>query len=109
MSESEKALLLAYCRLEEAEMSDEDMALLEMFYEAAVDYMNDAGVAPPTGKGRKAKYNLVVHSMVLNAWDHRDLAEVAATAENPVMRRVLNQLKLVEETVPVSDSGTEEE
>lgn len=109
MNEANKVLLLAYCKLDPEDLSTEDMLLLEMFYDAAVDYMEEAGVAKPTTKGRLAKYNLVIHSMVLNAWDHRDLAEMAATAENPVIRRVINQLKFSEGVSGVSNSGTSEE
>lgn len=94
----QKNLLLAYCRLDPEEMTDEEELLLEMFYNGAVDYMRDAGVERPTGIGRLAKYNLAVFPMVLNAWDHRDLAEIASTAENPVVRRYINQLKQTEPT-----------
>lgn len=96
MDAAQKSLLLAYCRESPDEMSPDEHLLMEMFYMAAVDYMADAGVSLPKEEGRLAKYNLVVFAMALTAWDHRDLAEIAATAENPTMRRYINQLKLSE-------------
>lgn len=93
LTEERRALLLAYCRLDREDLSDEDGLLLDEFYAAAVDYMEDAGVGIPSDKGRLAKFDLVVNAMVLNAWDHRDLTEVATAAENPAVRRMINQLK----------------
>lgn len=93
MDAVQRSLLLAHCRLDPTEMTDAEIILLEMYYDAAVDYMRDAGVEKPADLGRLSKYNLVVFPMTLNAWDHRDLSEIAATAENPVVRRYINQLK----------------
>lgn len=92
-----KAQLLAYCRLDGGELTEEEHLLLETLYGAAVAYMIDAGVSVPTEKNRLFRFDLVVNSMVLHAWDHRDLSEPVAVA-NPFMRHILNQLKLTEES-----------
>lgn len=96
LTEERKALLFAYCREDPNVLSKEEQLLMEMFYEAAEDYMMDAGVALPTASRRLAKYSLVVFAMTLNAWDRRDLTEVEKTAENPAVRKYINQLKLSE-------------
>ena len=92
-----KAQLLAYCRLDGEELTSDEHLLLESFYGAAVEYMIDAGVSGPTEPERLRRFDLVVNSMVLHAWDHRDLSEPTMTVGNPFMRHVFNQLKLTEE------------
>ena len=92
-----KAQLLAYCRLNGEELTADEHLLLEAFYGVAVEYMVDSGVSVPTESGRLCRFDLVVNSMVLHAWDHRDLSE-PMTVENPFMRRILTQLKLSEES-----------
>ena len=98
-----KPALMAYCRLDD--LSSEDELVLQEAFEAAVSYMEDAGVAvPKRGTPRRAKYNSCINALVLDAWDHRG-AQLAGSAlvENPAFRRKLNQLKFTE---PVSDSDT---
>ena len=102
LSEERRASLLAYCRIEEP--TAEELLTLEGLYDAAVGYLERAGVAEPeAGTTRRAQYDLCVNAMVLDWWEHRDLKESTATAENPAFRRLLNQLKLTE---PVSDLDT---
>lgn len=90
--------LLAYCKLTELADDPEVTELIPVLYEAAVSYLEDAGIAePPEGTARRAKYDLCVNYLVLNDWDRRE-SEVVGTAitENPAFRRILNQLKLTE-------------
>ncbi len=88
--------LLAYCKLTELADDPEVSALIPALYDAAVGYMEGAGVAPPEpGTPRAAQYDLCVNYLVANAWDHRDAtAAAAAVADNPVFRRLMVQLKL---------------
>ena len=90
LSEERRASLLAYCRIEEP--TAEELLTLEGLYDAAVGYLERAGVAEPeAGTTRRAQYDL------------RD-AEVSGTiTDNPAFRRLITQLKLSE---PVSDSDT---
>ena len=88
-----KGLLLAYCRLDGEELTEEEHGLLELFFHSAVDYV---GIVEPTERGRRAKLDLVVNAMVLDAWDHRDMKEYTPTLPNPALRNLLNQLKLTE-------------
>lgn len=88
-----KGLLLAYCRLDGEELTEEEHGLLELFFHSAVDYV---GISEPTERGRRAKFDLVVNAMVLDAWDHRDMKEYTPTLPNPALRNLLNQLKLTE-------------
>lgn len=106
LTEERKAALLAYCKLTEMADDPEVEALIPAFYEAAVGYMNGAGVTEPQeGTARRAQYDLCVNAMVLDSWEHRDLKEPASqVSENVVFRRMLNQLKLTE----VSNLDTEE-
>lgn len=99
-----KAALLAYCRIDALEPGEE--TLLKTLYDAAVAYMDQAGVSEPKeGTPRRAQYDLAVNYLVLNSYDQRETA-VSGTivSENPAFRRILNQLKLTEPVVPDSDT-----
>lgn len=102
MTEERRAGLLAYCRIEEP--TEEELLTLESLYEAAVGYLEGAGVSlPPEGTARRAQYDLCVNFMVLRDFDLRD-AEVSGTIQdNPAFRRLITQLKLTE---PVSNLDT---
>lgn len=103
-SDAIKARLMAYCRIDTLEDGDE--LLLQGFYEAAVSYMEQAGVSEPkTGTPRRFQYDLCVNAMVLDAWDNRDTKEpVSQATENPSFRHFLNQLKRTEPIVSDSDT-----
>lgn len=104
LSEERREALLAYCKLSDMADDPEVQALIPVYYEAAVGYMADAGVAQPLeGSTRAARYDLCVNAMVLDWWDHRDTKESGQVSENPAFRRMLNQLKLSE---PVSKLDT---
>ena len=101
MTEERKAALMAYCRIDEFGPGEE--ALFGSIYDSAVSYMEEAGVSePPEGTGRRAKYDLCVNALVLDAWDRRGTAADNRVAENLAFRRALNQLKLTE-----ADGGSE--
>ena len=64
LTEEQWAGLLAYCRMEEP--TEEERRTLEGLYEAAVGYLENAGVTlPPEGTPRRAQYELCVHFNVL--------------------------------------------
>ena len=96
--------LKLYCRID----GDADDELVSLLYDAAVNYMTDAGVSEPeSDTPRRAQYDLCVNAMVLDAYDRRSSA-VSGTVvnDNPAFRRMLNQLKLTE-AAPAA-SGAEE-
>ena len=97
--------LLAYCKLTELADDPEVAALIPAFYEAAVGYMDGAGVTEPQeGTARLAQYDLCVNAMVLDAYDRRDITITGTiAADNPAFRRLITQLKLTE---PVSNLDT---
>lgn len=105
LTEERKAALLAYCKLTELADDPEVEALIPAFYEAAVGYMEGAGVTEPEeGTARRCQYDLCVNAMVLDSWEHRDMKEPnSQVSENVAFRRMLNQLKLTE----VSNLDTE--
>ena len=106
LTEERRASLLAYCRIEEPTQGE--LATLETLYDAAVGYLEGAGVAePPEGTTRRAQYDLAVNFMVLRDFDLRD-ATITGTivADNPAFRRLMTQLKLTG-PVPESDTGGE--
>ena len=106
LTEERRARLLAYCRIEEP--TDEELLTLEGLYDAAVGYMEGAGISPPaSGTPRAAQYDLCVNYLVLDGYDRRDVTITGTiVADNPAFRRLINQLKLTE---PVSNSDTVEE
>ena len=96
MTDARRAQLLAYCRINEP--TDEELLTLEGLYEAAVGYLETAGVSqPPEGTPRRAQYDLCVDFMVLRDFDLRD-ATITGTivSDHPAFRRLINQLKLSE-------------
>lgn len=104
LTDQRKALLLAYCRLDEEDLSPADAALLEREFHAAVDYLARAGVGVPEDPERLARFDGLVDAMVLDRWDNRGTQTAGYTLiENPAFRRSLNQLK---QTEPVPESGT---
>ena len=90
--------LLAYCKLSELADDPEVMALIPVLYDSAVGYMTNAGISvPELGTTRAAQYDLCVDYLVLDAWERRETAVVAAAvADNPMFRRLINQLKWTE-------------
>ena len=106
LSEERRKSLLAYCRIEEP--TEEELLTLEGLYDAAVGYLEGAGVAEPQeGTARRAQYDLCVNYLVLDGYDRRDVTITGTiVADNPAFRRLINQLKLTE---PVSNSDTVEE
>lgn len=94
---------MAYCRIDELGPGDED-DLADM-YNAAVNYMANAGVSEPAdGTKRRAQYVLCIKAMVLSDWDSRGAALAGKRYENPVFRRRLKQLQ---HTEPVADDVSE--
>lgn len=100
LSKERKAALLAYCRIDALEAGEEE--LLESLYEAATGYLAQAGISePPAGTPRRAQYDLCVSYLVLDGWDRREMTITGTnTAENPVFRRLINQMKLTEASKP---------
>lgn len=98
LDEKRKASLLAYCKLTELADDPEVQSLIPALYDAAVGYMENAGVSlPDEGTPRAAQYDLCVNYLVLDAWDRRETSIVATVvSDNPAFRRLINQLKLTE-------------
>ena len=105
MTDTRKAALMAYCRLDDLTAEEEMLLLRE--YRRAVAYLSAAGISEPTeGTERRDHFDAVVDALVLDAWDNRGTQTAGYTlAANPAFRQSLNQLKLTE---PVSnlDTGT---
>lgn len=98
-----RSRLMAYCRIDALEEGED--ALLQGLYEAAVSYMEQAGISEPEqGTARRAQYELCVNYLVLDGYDRRDVTITGTiVSENPAFRRILTQLKLTE---PVSNLDT---
>lgn len=95
LTEERRTALLAYCRIEDP--TQEELLTLEGLYDAAVGYLEQAGVAQPQeGTARQAQYDLCVNFMVLRDFDQRDAQVSGTVTDNPAFRRLLNQLKLTE-------------
>ena len=77
LTEERKAALLAYCKLTELADDPEVEAMIPAFYEAAVGYMDGAGVTEPKeGTARRAQYDLCVNAMVLDSWEHTEVSNL---------------------------------
>lgn len=98
-----KSRLMAYCRIDTLE--DEEDLLLQGLYEAAVIYMEQAGVSEPKeGTPRRAQYDLCINALVLDGYDRRGSQVEGSVSDNPQLRRMIVQLKLTEPAVPESDT-----
>lgn len=98
LTEARRAALLAYCKLTELADDPEVEALIPPLYEAAVGYLEGAGInVPEPGTARAAQYDLAVNYLTLDGWERREAAITGTmVADNPAFRRLLNQLKLTE-------------
>lgn len=95
LTKERQAGLLAYCRIEEP--TEEELLTLETLYNAAVGYLEEAGVSlPPEGTPRRAQYDLCVNFMVLRDFDLRDAEVTGTIQDNPAFQRLITQLKLTE-------------
>ena len=101
LSEERLAGLLAYCKLTELADDPEVQTLIPAFYDSAVEYLADAGIQEPAEGAARARYDLCVNYLVLAAFDQRDAAVVGSNVvDNPIVRRMLNQLKLSQPANP---------
>lgn len=101
LSDERLKSLLAYCRIEET--ADGERETMNVLYDSAVSYMENAGVTEPeAGTPRRAQYDLCVNYLVLDGFDRRDVTITGTVVENPAFRRLINQLKLTE---PAADGA----
>lgn len=102
LSQEELEAAKAYMRVD----GDEDNAVVTQCVIAARAYLTGAGVSlPAPDTQRRSLYDLVCHVLALEAYDRRVMTITGTiVANNPVMRQMLNQLKLTEP--PVSKLGT---
>lgn len=103
-SDAVKTRLMAYCRIDTLE--DGEDLLLQTLYDAAVSYMEHAGISEPQeGTPRRAQYDLCVNYLVLDGYDRRDVTITGTiVSDNPMFRRMITQLKLTEPVVSDSDT-----
>lgn len=98
-----KSRLMAYCRIDALEEGEE--LLLQGLYNAAVSYMEQAGVSEPKeDTPRRAQYDLCVNYLVLDGYDRRGAQVEGSVSDNPQLRRMIVQLKLTEPAVSDSDT-----
>lgn len=98
-----KARLMAYCRIDALEEGEE--LLLQGLYNAAVSYMEQAGVSEPKeDTPRRAQYDLCINALVLDGYDRRGAQVEGSVSDNPQLRRMIVQLKLTEPAVSESDT-----
>lgn len=88
---------------------DTDDLVIWACLQAARGYMAEAGVAmPKDDTPRRTCYDLVCHAMALSLYDRRELTAQGAVNESPVLRGMLNQLKLTEPDVSNLDTSGKE-
>lgn len=98
-----KIRLMAYCRIDALEEGEE--LLLQGLYNAAVSYMEQAGVSEPKeDTPRRAQYDLCINALVLDGYDRRGAQVEGSVSDNPQLRRMIVQLKLTEPAVSESDT-----
>lgn len=94
------AVVQKAAELNGGELADdpEVQLLVPVLYDAAVGYMENAGVSPPAPyTPRAAQYDLCVNYLVLDAYERREMTAAGAGAvDNSGFRRLIGQLKLTE-------------
>ena len=94
---------MSYCRIDALEEGEE--LLLQGLYNAAVSYMEQAGVSEPKeDTPRRAQYDLCINALVLDGYDRRGAQVEGSVSDNPQLRRMIVQLKLTEPAVSDSDT-----
>ncbi len=94
---------MSYCRIDALEEGEE--LLLQGLYNAAVSYMEQAGVSEPKeDTARRAQYDLCINALVLDGYDRRGAQVEGSVSDNPQLRRMIVQLKLTEPAVSESDT-----
>lgn len=94
----------AYMRVDD----DADDLVVTQCVLAARTYLKEAGISLPASETpRRASYDLVCHAMALSLYDRRELTAQGTVSENPVLRGMLNQLKLTEPVSKLDTSGEE--
>lgn len=94
---------MAYCRIDALEEGEE--LLLQGLYNAAVSYMDQAGVSEPKkDTPRRAQYDLCINALVLDGYDRRGAQVEGSVSDNPQLRRMIVQLKLTEPAESDSDT-----
>ena len=74
LDETVKARLMAYCRIDALEEGED--TLLEGLYQAAVNYMADAGIGEPQeGTPRRAQYDRLSKLKEVTGYDPRNINE----------------------------------
>lgn len=75
---------------------DEDDALIEKFYAAALEYLSDAGIC---FNKERATHVLAASALTLSYYDNRDveITGTIATALDFGLRKLINQLKFSRE------------
>lgn len=98
------ARLISYCKIDE--LSEDDLRDLTRFYFGAVSYMTNAGIREPEeGTPRRAQYDGLVDSLVLDKWDHRGSQVVGQELkDNPAFTDEIIQLQSTEPVVSDSDT-----
>lgn len=87
-TENKLAAVKRYMRVD----GDDDDAVIEALQDAAILYLQNAGIEKPAGDS--SLYNLAVWSLTLHYYDHRD--SVGNEASFPTgLRPIINQLKLL--------------
>ena len=82
-----------YCK--EDATDEEKMVELAGFFEVAAAYLAGAGVPEPEeGTQRRKVWEQVIKSLVLDMDDRRGISVDSAAKENPIVRQMINQLKL---------------
>ena len=101
LGDERRASLLAYCKLTELADDPEVQALIPALYDAAVGYMENAGInVPDSGTTRAALYDLCVNYLVLDAFERREVTITGTiVSANPVFRQLITQLKVTEPEV----------
>lgn len=104
MDDAVKSRLMAYCRIDSLEEGEE--LLLQGLYEAAVGYLEQAGITEPAkDTPRRAQYDLCVNALVLDSYDRRGAQMDGSVSDNPQLHRMIVQLKLTEPAVSDSDTA----
>lgn len=80
---------LRYMRLDDLDLSSDELEDVSDLYEAAQEYLADAGIPEPSANEPDKLYRHAVHALTLFYYDHRDAVGSAPDA----LRPFINTLK----------------
>lgn len=97
LGKDELRRLKAYMRINELDGGEDcDDALIELMYNAAKEYLLNAGIKEPLKPKDDPEWQIIIYGLTLHFYDHRDSLDKPESELPLGLRRAMNQRKLTD-------------